>query len=124
MTSPGQDGVRIAASYGSAAGETLRDLVEFGSMAERLVARGKQAYDDDEALRLAAEAILHRIGEAVARLPAAFLSAHPEVEWRKIKATRNIVAHQYARIDHDIIWVGLAGRVPELTGYIERLLRE
>lgn len=81
-------------------------------MAERLVARGKEKYDADEAIRLAAEAILHKIGEAVSRLPDEFTAAHPEVPWRAMKATRNIVAHKYEQIDYEIIWTGLAGRLP------------
>lgn len=105
-------GGRVLTRYGERVAETLEDLVEFGGMAVRLVARGKGCYDTDETMRLAAEAILHRIGEAVSRLPDEFVAAHPAVEWRLLKATRNIVAHQYARIDHDIIWAGPAGKIP------------
>lgn len=125
MTPPVADddyGGRVAVEYGESVRDTLRDLVEFGGMAKRLVARGKDAYDQDETLRLAAEAILHRIGEAVARLPEQFVAANPEVEWRTIKATRNIVAHEYTRIDHEILWRGLANRVPAVAAYVEVLL--
>lgn len=115
-------GGRVAVLYGQRVVNTLEDLIEFGDMAGRLVAQGKSAYDGDEMLRLAAEAILHRIGEAVSRLPDEFVADHPAVEWRLLKATRNIVAHQYARIDHEIIWVGLAGRIPGTIAYIEDLL--
>lgn len=104
--------------------DTLRDLAEFGCMADRLVDRGKAAYDRDEILRLAAEAILHRIGEAVGRLSCEFRDAHPEMEWHKIRATRNSVAHVYNRVDHDIIWRGLVRRVPELTRFAERQLTD
>ncbi|WP_109510202.1 DUF86 domain-containing protein [Nocardioides speluncae] len=90
----------------------LRDLVTFAAMAERLVARGKEEYDEDETLRLAAEAILHKIGEAVSRLPDEFLADHPEVPWRAMKATRNIVAHKYEQVDYEILWRGLAVRLP------------
>ena len=57
-------------------------------MASRLVARGKESYDADQALQLAAEAITHRIGEAVARLPEDFLANHPDLEWRNMKGMR------------------------------------
>ncbi|WP_460462213.1 HepT-like ribonuclease domain-containing protein [Arthrobacter pigmenti] len=65
----------------------------FSETASRLVARGKAAYDQDEALRLAAEAILHKIGEAVSRLPDEFMKAHPEVPWHAMEATRNLMTH-------------------------------
>ncbi|MFD3592683.1 hypothetical protein ACFWU5_08135 [Nocardia sp. NPDC058640] len=38
-------------------------------MAAHLIIGGKEAYDADQNLRLAAEAVLHRLGESVARLP-------------------------------------------------------
>lgn len=52
---------------------TLNDLIRSTDTVSRLVARGKNAYDSDEAMRLAAQVILHKIGEAVARLPDEFL---------------------------------------------------
>lgn len=90
----------------------LKDLIRLTDTAARLVARGKSVYDSDEAVRLAAEAILHKIGEAVARLPDGFVAAHPDVAWRSMKATRNIVAHQYDQVDYEIIWNALARRLP------------
>lgn len=101
---------------------TLRDLLAFTGAAQRLVARGRQAYDTDETLRLASEAVLHKLGEAVSRLPADFLDAHPELPWRAIRATRNIVAHQYGQIDYDIIWNALARRLPEHAQRIRAIL--
>lgn len=90
----------------------LRDILAFADAAGRLVARGHEAYSRDETLRLAAEALLHKIGEAVGRLPQEFTDDHPEVPWRAMKATRNLVAHEYEQIDYDIIWNALATRLP------------
>lgn len=90
----------------------LNDLVRFADTAARLVARGKSTYESDEFVRLAAEAILHKIGEAVARLPSEFVADHPEVAWRSMKATRNIVAHEYDQVDYQIIWNALQNRLP------------
>ncbi|QZA15943.1 DUF86 domain-containing protein [Mycobacterium malmoense] len=101
---------------------TLRDITRFTDTAARLVARGKGAYDSDEALRLAAEAILHKIGEAVARLPEEFIAVHPEVAWRSMKATRNVVAHKYDHVDYEIIWNALAHRLPAEAARIREIL--
>jgi uncharacterized protein with HEPN domain len=115
-------GAHLSERHGDRVRDTAIDLVEFGRMAARLVARGKPAYDSDEALELAGEAILRRVGEAVARLPDSFTSDHPAIEWRKMKQMRNIVAHDYARVDHEIVWTALEAKMPEVTAYIERLL--
>ncbi|ORV11256.1 hypothetical protein AWB95_12935 [Mycobacterium celatum] len=100
----------------------LEDLIRFTDTAARLVTRGKSVYDSDEAVRLAAEAILHKIGEAVARLPDEFVGTHPDVAWRSMKATRNIVAHRYDQVDYEIIWNALARRLPVEADRIRLIL--
>lgn len=99
-------------SHGARITRTLRDLIRFADTAAPIVARGRSSYDSDEVLRLAAEAILHKIGEGVARLPDDFIAAHPDVAWRSMKAVRNVVAHEYEQVDYDIIWNALAHRMP------------
>jgi uncharacterized protein with HEPN domain len=47
---------------------------------------------------------LEIIGEASKKLPDDLKNLHPEIEWRKITAIRNIVVHQYFGIDNHIIW--------------------
>ncbi|MDR1824617.1 MAG: DUF86 domain-containing protein [Bifidobacteriaceae bacterium] len=98
--------------------QALADLIDFCDQAARLVARGKAAWDQDEALRWAGEAVLHRVGEAVARLSQDYTAAHPEVPWRKIKATRNIIAHDYGIVDYEILWRGLAKELPRVRAAI------
>ncbi|MFD3511069.1 DUF86 domain-containing protein [Nocardia sp. NPDC058666] len=104
--------------------KSLRDFLAFSEMAARIVSGGKAAYDSDEITRLAAEAVLHRLGESVARLPAEFIAAHPEVSWRGVKATRNLVAHNYDAVDHTILWNLLATRLPKEAAGVREILLE
>lgn len=63
----------------------LHDLVEHAAAAARLVDRGRPAYDADEMLRYAAEDLLIRLGETVARIDRdddRFVGAHPGLELR------------------------------------------
>jgi uncharacterized protein with HEPN domain len=97
----------------------LSDILEAAAAAGRLVQRGRGAFDADEMLRLAAEAITQRIGEAVGRLPEPFLVEHAAVaSWRAIRGMRNVVTHEYQRIDYDLLWRALARRLP---GEVERI---
>lgn len=32
-------------------------------------------------------------------------AAYPEIPWRKVIGLRNVISHEYANIDYDIIWV-------------------
>ncbi len=42
---------------------------------------GEQNFYDHRPTQLVAEALLHRIGEAVSRLEDGFVAEHPAVEW-------------------------------------------
>lgn len=103
---------------------TLGDIIDFSGMAARLVARGRRAYDQDEALPLAAEAVLHRIGEAVSRLPETLTAAHPEVRWRLMRGMRNLIAHKYEVVDPVIVWNTLVYELPVDAAAIEAILAE
>jgi uncharacterized protein with HEPN domain len=51
-------------------------------------------------------AILYQIaivGEAIKRLSRDFREQHPEALWDDIAGMRDVVAHQYDRIDLDIV---------------------
>ena len=68
---PGQTQDHITATYGVRARQALLDLRAFIALGDGLTAQGRAAFDESIYLRLSAEAIVHRVGEAVARLPAA-----------------------------------------------------
>jgi uncharacterized protein with HEPN domain len=102
--------------------QTLAEFLEFAEMGARLVERGRVAYDSDEMLRLAGEAIIHRIGEAVARLSDDFTQAHKTVNWRPMKGVRNILAHNYGVIDHARVWNSLETDLPREAAAVRRIL--
>lgn len=64
------------------------------------------------------------IGEMVEKLSAGFKTAHPEVEWQKIKGFRNLVAHDYFGIDAEEVWQIIVHRLPVLRDDIRRILQE
>jgi uncharacterized protein with HEPN domain len=98
----------------------IEDILESCEQAARLVARGHGAFESDEMLLLAAEALTQRVGEAVSRLSEGFQGQHPDVPWRAIRGMRNLVAHDYGRIDHRVVWNTLTTDFPALA---ERLRR-
>ncbi len=54
------------------------------------------------------------LGECVLRLSEPFFLANPEIEWRKIKGLRNIVAHDYWGVDVEMVWQIVNDYVPKL----------
>ncbi len=114
--------VDLVGSLGQSDRQTLGDLVEFAETGARLIARGRKAYDEDEMLRLAAESVIHRLGEAVSRLSDDVVAANPQVRWRGIKGVRNVVAHECAAIDHNLVWNSLADPLPNDAAEVQRIL--
>lgn len=112
------------ARYGVRTRKALEDLVRFAASARALIQRGKSEYDADETLRLAAEAIASRIGEAVVRLDPSLVSDHPEIPFREARDMRNLVAHHYDRIDADIVWETLRHDLPAFARQVEALLSD
>ena len=77
-------------------------------------ARGRDNYDRDETVRLACEAVIHRVGEAVARLPDDFIHDFPDLRLKAFKGMRNVVAHRYHDVDYEILWETIAVDIPRL----------
>ncbi len=44
------------------------------------------------------------IGEAVRQLPDQFIQLHDEVEWNKMISFRNLLIHEYFRVERSIQW--------------------
>lgn len=65
---------------------------------------------------------LEIIGEAAKHISKDTKSKHPEIEWKKIAALRNILIHEYFGVDLDVLWDIIQNKLPDLKKKIERLL--
>jgi len=101
----------------------LQDMLEHARLA-REAARGRSRADlvGDRVFRAACERFLEIIGEAASRVSDEFKAAGPDIPWRKITGTRNILVHGYAQIDLDILWNIIQIDLPTLIGQLERAL--
>lgn len=97
-------------------------LATAGEAQDLIVAAGREQFRIDRTRQLAAEAILHRLGEIVVRLPDDFVAEQPAVSWRAIRGMRNVVAHRYQDIDDQIVWTALAVRLPTDAAAVSEIL--
>ena len=63
------------------------------------------------------------IGEAATHIPTEVRESHPEIQWRRIIATRNRLAHGYLGMDDDVIWDIIQTDIPKLLTGLRKLLK-
>jgi uncharacterized protein with HEPN domain len=81
--------------------DILEAIRRIGAYTENMdfVAFAKNAMAIDAVVRN-----LEVIGEAAGRIPEDLKAGSPEIEWRKIIALRNVLAHEYFGIHTKIVW--------------------
>lgn len=66
---------------------------------------------------------LEIIGEAAGRLPDNMRAAASEIEWRKIVAFRNILAHEYFGVSLPLVWDIVQNKLDPLESSCQKLLK-
>jgi uncharacterized protein with HEPN domain len=64
------------------------------------------------------------IGEAVRGLDPALKQKYPATPWREIAGMRNILVHDYFRINQNIVWETVEKHVPQLKTEVQTMLAE
>jgi len=64
------------------------------------------------------------LGETVGKLSEQFREKHENIEWRKIYAFRNIIAHDYFGIDEEEVFGIIKKHLPKLKIDLQKLLNE
>jgi uncharacterized protein with HEPN domain len=84
----------------------------------------ESAFLADETLTRAVIRSLEIIGEATKKIPDDYKAEHPEIEWRRIAGTRDVLIHNYFGVDWEIVWDIVQNKLPILGEQIEGLLEE
>ena len=64
--------------------------------------------------RAAAERYVMIIGEASHMVSEEMKLAHPDVQWLKMVGMRNMIAHEYMRVDYSALWETIRGILPAM----------
>lgn len=104
----------------------LMEVVRLCGVGANLVGRGHEWYlgDSDNVPCLAAESLIIKIGENVARLSADTTDRHREVPWSLIKRMRDRLAHHYVGTDYEAVWDTMVVDLPTISSYIQSLEAE
>ena len=101
----------------------LRDLLE---ASERIQEYTKNmSLNDFERSNITIDAVVHNlevIGEAARKLPLEIKARSPEIEWPKIVALRNILAHEYFGVNTQIVWDVVQNKLRPISDACRKLL--
>lgn len=65
---------------------------------------------------------LEIIGEAVKGIPDQLRSAYPDTPWSDIAGARDILIHEYFRVDLELAWEMVQDDLPPLAEEVKRML--
>jgi uncharacterized protein with HEPN domain len=102
----------------------LQDILEAIVQIEAEQAKGKSAFQSSELIQVWMVHHLMIIGEAVRAIDPATRQRYPSVPWRDIAGMRNILVHDYFRINGEIVWQTVENDLPPLKQEIQKILLE
>jgi uncharacterized protein with HEPN domain len=99
------------------------DIIESCGRIRRFVAGMTfEAFVADERTCDAVIRNIEVIGEAAKNLPDDVIARAPEVEWRKIRGMRDILAHGYFGLDTKVVWSTATTKLDALERAVRGLL--
>ncbi|WPF87890.1 HepT-like ribonuclease domain-containing protein [Cyanobacterium aponinum AL20118] len=104
--------------------ERIRDIRECIEKIEKYSVRGKKEFYEDELIQTWIIHNLQIIGEASRATSEEFKAKYPQVLWLKIADFRNLLVHEYFRVDLGIVWQIVEHELPKLKEQINDILRD
>jgi uncharacterized protein with HEPN domain len=102
----------------------MQDILDAIGQIEVEQVKGKSAFDNSPLVQVWMVHHLMIIGEAVRAIDPAVRHRYPSVPWRQITGMRNILVHDYFRINQEIVWETVDNHVPALKEEIARILSQ
>ena len=101
----------------------LYDIIDSIGMIEEYIAdQSKEALLSERRLQDLIVRRLQIVGEASSRIPESLQKDHPEIPWQKIKGLRNVIIHDYAEIDFELVWEVIKKDLPELKDNAKKIM--
>jgi uncharacterized protein with HEPN domain len=101
----------------------LRHITECIRRIEEDTSEGRDEFMDSHTLQDAVLRNLQTMSESTQYLSEALKATHPEIEWRRIAAFRNLLVHNYLGIDLARVWEIVQRDVPELKRGVLAMLK-
>ena len=103
--------------------ERLQDIIEAIEQLEKYAQQGKTVFKQQELIQIWLIYHLQIIGEAARVISQEFKTRYPEIPWRDVSDLRNLIIHEYFRVNLDIIWDIVQNDIPALKQQIKAILK-
>ncbi len=83
------------------------------------------SYEDFIQEHMVVDAVIRNlevIGEAAKKVPQHVKKNYDYIQWRKVAGFRDILIHEYFRIDYEILWDIVKNKIPQLRSDVKRIL--
>jgi len=104
--------------------ERLQDIRDATAQIQKYTIRGREACERDELIQTWIVHHLLVLGEAARALSPELLARYPQVPWSDIVGFRNILIHEYFRIDRSIVWSVVERNLPDLNTQVNAILAD
>ena len=109
------------------ADQFLQDVVDWGERARRHVySLTRDQFLTEEKTQDAVSRCIEAIGEAAnraIRLDPTIATDFPGFEAEKAYAARNVLSHDYFKVDANVLWTTVQDSVPRIVSEADRILR-
>ena len=102
----------------------IYDMLEAASWVLKHTSGGKEEFLNDRKTRDAVIRNFEVIGEAVKHVSTQTREAYPNVSWKEAAGLRDVLIHEYARIDFNLLWDIIQHSVPKLKDQLEIIATE
>ncbi|WP_069790320.1 DUF86 domain-containing protein [Cyanobacterium sp. IPPAS B-1200] len=104
--------------------ERIKDIQEYIEKIEKYVVRGEREFYENELIQTWIIHNLQIIGEASRATSEQFKAKYYQLDWQDMADFRNLIVHEYFRVDLGVVWEIVKNELPKLKQQINDILQD